>query len=510
MKLLSNIKIILLLMLKFDKEDFFKTKKFWILYAVILVVGALSLTTVNNIHAPLKECIIFLFLLIVGIFFLVNTINKNIELYKSVFCILLIIGIVISVMTPIYDTADEKEHFARSEFISRGVLVPEFNNGSYMSIASVQELYDNNSFKTIESNTAGPINYTPYQQNGVALQNPFYGYLPQGIGIFIAKLLSLDSIYMLILGKIFNSILYAGLVSLAIKKTPILKVPLLAMACIPLALYQSFSISIDSMINGLAIFAISYFLFMFKSKTLDKKEIIIYSVICLLLGLCKLPYLAFIMLLFFIPKNNFNNEKYYYFGFLAFVILGIIGFLWYDLYASTSYISSWRMDYMLNYGINSTLQINFISSHLSMFLALLCSLPNCLYDALMGLFQFSYNEHIYTGNLISMLLIMFIGATTLFYPLDEKFDLKTRIGALAVSVIIFVATYLIQFFTWTPVGQMAIVGTQSRYFLPLFALAPIIFNLSNHDTDLDLENYLLTFIMCFISFSVLLITFHYY
>ena len=497
-------------MIRFDKEDFFNTKKFLILYVVILIVGALSLTNANNIHGPLKEGIILLFLLIIGIFFLINTINKNIELYKSVFCLLLIAGILISILTPIYDTPDEKEHFARSEFISQGVLVPEFNNGFYNSIASVHELYDNNSFKTIETNTAGPINYTSYMQNGVALQNPFYGYLPQGIGIFIAKLLSLDSIYMLILGRFFNSILYAGLVSLAIKKTPILKIPILAMACLPLALYQSFSISIDAMINGLAIFAISYFLFMFKSKNLDKKEIIIYSVVCLLLGLCKLPYLALIMLLFLIPKNNFNNEKYYYFGFLAFVILGIIGFLWYGLYASASYINSWRMDYMLNSGVNSTLQVNFISTHLTEFFALLFSLPNYLYDTLIGLFQFSYNEHIYTGNFISMLLIMFIGAVTLFYPLDEKFDLKTRIGTLIVSVIIFVSTYLIQFFTWTPVGQMVIVGTQSRYFLPLFALAPIIFNLNKHDSDLELENYLLVFIMCFISFSVLLITFHYY
>lgn len=497
-------------MIKFEKQDIFNTKKFLILYVVILIFGAFSLTTVNNIHGPLKEGIILLFLLIIGVFFLINTINKKIELYKSVFCILLIVGILISVLTPIYDTPDEKEHFARSEFISQGVLVPEFNSGSFKSIASVHELYDDNSFKTVETNTAGSINYTSYLQNGVALQNPFYGYLPQGIGIFIAKLLSLDSIYMLILGRFFNSILYAGLVSLAIKKTPVLKIPILAMACLPLALYQSFSISIDAMVNGLAIFAISYFLFMFKSKNLDKKEIIIYSIVCLLLGLCKLPYLALIMLLFLIPKNNFNNEKYYYFGFLAFVILGIIGYLWYDLYASASYISSWRIDYMLNSGVNSTLQVNYISSHLTEFFALLCSLPNYLYDTLIGLFQFSYNEHMYTGNFISMLLIMFIGATTLFYPLDEKFDLKTRIGTLIVSVIIFVGTYLIQFFTWTPVGQMVIVGTQSRYFLPLFALAPIIFNLNKHDSDLDLENYLLMFIMCFISFSVLLITFHYY
>ncbi|MBR0057834.1 MAG: DUF2142 domain-containing protein [Methanobrevibacter sp.] len=492
-----------------NKDNILNTKKYWITFLFIILIGTLFLTKMENIHAPFKEIIFFILMALIGVIFLIITIEKNIELYKTAFCLLLIMGILFSVFTPVDSIPDEKEHFVRSEFMSGGVLVPESNNGSYISIASVNDLYDANSFKTIETNTAGPINYSHVPENGAALQNPFYGYLPQGIGIFLAKLLSLDAFFMLILGRLFNSISYAGLVSLAIKKTPILKIPLFAMACLPLCLFQSFSVSIDSMINGLAIFLIAYFLYMYKNKNLDKREIAIYSLTCLLLGLCKLPYLALILLLLLIPKNNFSNEKNYYFVFITPLILGIIGFSWYNLFASSAYLDSWRGFYMANSGVNATLQIKYASTHLAEFFSTMTS-SDYIYDLLIGLSSFSYNEHVYINNSIAMLLVMFIGGVCLFYPLDEKFSRKTRFGLLIISLIIFFAIYLIQFLTWTPVGNQLIIGVQSRYFLPLLPLAPIIFNLNREKSDVNLDNFVLTFSMCFISLAFLLMIFNFY
>ena len=363
--------------------------------------------------------------------------------------------------------------------------------------------------KTIETNTAGTINTSQISGIGAFNHNPFYGYIPQAIGIFLAKLFSLDAIYMIIFGRILNSVLYAGLISLAIRKTPVLKIPLFAMACIPLTLHQSFSISIDAMINGLAILSIAYFLYMYKTRNIDKKEIVIFSLLCLACGLCKLPYISLILLILLIPKNNFKNNNYYY-GFLSVILLGLIAILWYKFFASASYLDCWRADYVIRQNVNTSLQIEFVKTNFDRFLIMIFNLPNYLYDTMINLFMFSHDNNQYTNNFISMLLILFIGAVSLFYPLDEKFNIKTRIGLLIISLIIFIGTYLIQFFTWTPVGQTLIVGTQARYFLPLFCLAPIIFNLNKNKDDHDLDNYILSFIMCFISLTVLLITFRFY
>lgn len=136
------------------------------------------------------------------------------------------------------------------------------------------------------------INQSTILDGSAFEQNPFYGYLPQAIGIFIAKLFDMNVIWMLWLGRIFNLIFYAGLISLAIKKAPVLKIPLLCVACLPISIYQAASVSIDSMIIGLGILTIAYFIYLYKADadSLEIREVAIFCALSFLLGLCKLPY----------------------------------------------------------------------------------------------------------------------------------------------------------------------------------------------------------------------------
>ena len=110
----------------------------------------------------------------------------------------------------------------------------------------------------------------------MTILQPIYGYLPQAIGILIAKLLDLNVIWILWLGRICNLICYAGLVSYAIKKANCLKIPLLAVACIPISIYQAAFISIDSLIIGLGILVVAYFIEFCTSKenSIDRKYLL--------------------------------------------------------------------------------------------------------------------------------------------------------------------------------------------------------------------------------------------
>lgn len=127
-------------------------------------------------------------------------------------------------------------------------------------------------------------NQTPAYFVQAFLHNPFYGYLAPGFGIFIARILNLNTIWMLWLGRICNLVLYASITSLAIKKTPILKVPMFFMALIPLAMFQGSSVSIDALINSLGFYTIAYALYLIKSpeNSIESKELIIFSIIILL------------------------------------------------------------------------------------------------------------------------------------------------------------------------------------------------------------------------------------
>ena len=57
------------------------------------------------------------------------------------------------------------------------------------------------------------IDYTPSYVNSVFAQNPFYGYIPQAIGIDIAKGLNLNNIWMIWLGRFCNLLVYGMLAS---------------------------------------------------------------------------------------------------------------------------------------------------------------------------------------------------------------------------------------------------------------------------------------------------------
>ena len=94
-----------------------------------------------------------------------------------------------------------------------------------------------------------------------------------------------------------------------------------------------------------------------------------------------------------------------------------------------------------------------------------------------GLFNFfgaSSQKH-YTDNyvLITVLLCIYLAITLLFYPNKTKFNLKSRIGSLIILLMIYVGTCIIQLLTWSNIGKM-FLGLSTRYFIPLFALLPII------------------------------------
>ncbi|WP_143744765.1 DUF2142 domain-containing protein [Methanobrevibacter sp. 87.7] len=450
----------------------------------------------NYIHPKMEIAVIFL-VSILGIFFIsfYQYHNSDNEIYKVAFIIILTFGIICSFLTPICFIPDGAEHFVRSEMTSEGILVPHYENGSYMTIQTTLDLIKNskntlstkydkiNGFKAnifqTDADTKS-INYTHVKYPSAFAQNPFYGYLAQGFGMFIAKSLNLNAIWLLWLGRICNVILYSVLIALAVKKTPILKVPMIVFSCIPLAIYQSSSLSIDAFINGLAILMIAYFFWMYKApdRSLGKKELIIFTIIGLLLGLTKITLFLFMLLILCLPKSKFKEDKYYYLSILCIIFVGILGLIWIKFYASYAFQHSFRHNYWILKNINNTSQLNYVLSH--------------KFNALIGILSIftKYLDNdllLYANNLfinkINSVYLMFIGAIILLYP-SEKIDLKSKISVFILIVLIYVGTYITFLFTWTPIGHLNnIIGVKARYFLPLFVLLPFVFGFNHMEGD---------------------------
>lgn len=509
------------------------SKRYWIIYLAFIFVASLTTLTSKNISSPVFEIAVFAIVAVLGVvcivFYFMHD-SEN-ELYKTAFVVIICFGILSAMIVPICDVSDEMEHLTRSEITSRGVAYPEWHDGGnnhtslYTHTASGVVLNENVGFETSKSHlfffeNLGKTVFETSEDtqkisdevmlDGSAFeQNPFYGYLPQAFGVFVSKMLDLNVIWMLWLARIFNLICYAGLVSLAVRKTPVLKMPLLCVACIPISIYQAASASIDSMIIGLAILNIAYFLHMYFSGegSLDTKDIVIFSVLSLILGLCKLPYLAFIFLMLLVPGKNFKNRNYWKYILLAILAVGAVGLLWSHT-ATPALMHSWRSRRLIDAGA----QMSYLIEHPIKILTFLrLTFTFDIGVVLSGLFNFfgGGQQHHYTDRyiVITVLLWIYLLVMLIFYPKKENFPLKTRLGSLLMVLLIYVGTCFIQLLTWSNVGGMSL-GISARYFVPLFALFPVISSLKIKRENID--QYGIVFMVGFMALMIISFATKYY
>lgn len=483
-------------------NTFLKSKNYCLIYLILIILLGASTITNTSFKHPEFIILIFIIVAILGIFCILFYFNNDKQLHKVAFVVILCFGIVTAFVVPMCDISDEIEHLVRAEITSEGAIIPHWT-GDDMGVERLYNHTDNEKISSERNEGAGyksigsmlffmsnlsktffdtphdtdKINHTPQIIDSAFEQNPFYGYLPQAVGILIAKLLDLNVIWILWLARICNLIFYATVVSLAIKKTPVLKMPLLAVACIPLSIYQAASVSIDSMIFALSILSISYFLYMYKSEdnSLGIKNVAVFSFVCLLLGLCKLPYLAFIFLLLFVPVNNFKFDKKntYLAILISIAIVGVIGVLW-SRHSVPVLMHSWRSSHNL---INSTLQQEYFLHHPKSFIKFIFALfTTKLFEMITGVFNFfgasQLDHYIDKYYVVTASIVAYLGLTLLAYPDNIKFDLKTKFGATLIMLIVYLGTCFIQLFTWANVGTTSL-GLSTRYFIPLFALIPI-------------------------------------
>lgn len=519
------------------KDMIMNSSKYWIIFMILFAIITISMLFSNNLGHFNSSFPIFLIASILGIICVSYSISKYSEenLYKIAFIILIIFGLLCVFLMPICESSDTTEHLTRAEITSRGIIVPQFtgdkytnfyNNGTnyvwdgtgFETISSINDLIKDR-YETIFTSTHAneKINHTPVIVNQAFEQNPFYGYLPQAIGILIAKLLDLDAIWMLWFARIGNLICYSGIVAYAVKKTPLFKVPMIVTACIPMSMFQGASVSVDSMIISLGLLLIAYFFYMYdsKEKTITFKELTIFLIISLLLGLLKLPYFAFSFLIFAVPRKNFKSSNSVFISFLGIVIIGIIGVLW-SRYATDALWHSYRAIHYLQNNVNSTQQMSFLLSNPNNLPLLISSIIERVNIPLLDSFLIyppepSGGGYTSASNLVSAILPMFLGGTYLFYPNETKIELRSKIISFFVLILIFGGICIIQFLTWTPHASLMIYGINGRYFLPLFALIPFIFGMNFvNEKNIELDYYILTLTIVFMSAMVMAFALRFY
>lgn len=485
-----------------------ENRNYFLIFIILTIFATLCLFTQDNYSSPLKEIIILFVTLIFGIISIASYINEK-KIYKTAVIIILLFGLMCVFLSPIGSVSDEVEHFTRAEITSQGVLFPEYitqdNTSGFITIESTSSSVprDHTIFETDWDTQK--INFTKVISNSAFQQNPFYVYIAQSIGIELAKILNLNNIYLLWFARICNLLLYAGLCGIAIKKTPILKMPMAVIACFPLSIIQAASCSSDAFIFSFTLVVIAYLAQMYKSEdySLTKKHILIYMVLVLILGMTKVTFGALILLILIIPKNKFKNPNDYYLGLISIIIVLLCLLAWSKFYAVDGITHSWRKGIFKRNHVNSTEQLSYMLSN-PQSIVTFAQIPDQLPSQVNALTRF-YSEY-GTFALLNYIYFIFAMLFALFYPIKENIAKNNRIIIAFTLAMIILGTYIVQYLTWAPVGSINLLdaGVVPRYFLPALVLLPLIFNINNK----KIKNQELTIITCitiFLSSAIMFI-----
>lgn len=138
----------------------------------------------------------------------------------------------------------------------------------------------------------------------------FVYYIPQTIGITIARLLNLNMLKTFYSGRLFNLIFYVICIFIAIKNTPIHKQLFGILAALPIFIQQACSYSYDGFILGLCFITISFFFKWYvKEEQISIKDIVLLFIVNIVLAPAKIVYSFFAFLFILIPTERFGSKK---------------------------------------------------------------------------------------------------------------------------------------------------------------------------------------------------------
>lgn len=496
--------------LKYIFNELLVAKKYILIFLISLIFFTLTFFKIENYTYPKAEILLILSLFIFGTILIIYSLKHKNNLHKITLVTILIFGILAVFTTPTLIVCDENEHFARSDMISFGELIPHYNEGKGYTVSSLVLQLEKTRGKTIlESDSYNdPINNTKVFYNFGFPQNPFYGYLISGFGILLAKLLDVSIIYTLWFGRLFNLILYSIICTIAVKKAPVYKMPLFVICCLPLAIFQAASFSADGFINCFCILSISYFIYMYKtSSTINHKDLSIFFISIFLVSLFRFPYALFAFFIFLIPKEKFSSNKLFIISRIIPILILIISVLYSLFYAAPQLKNTGRQEHFIQDNVSPSGQISYMINNPLQTFTFFSHSANLIPEMVIDIFRFSHCAWIYSSLLLSMLYLIFFSVFCFNY--DHGFNLKKskRLIIGMITFLIYMGIIFIQYLSWASIGynQMdMLLGVYSRYYIPLLALFPLIFSLSSPQKIKNFDLKVILTVIIFLSGTLIL------
>lgn len=234
--------------------------------------------------------------------------NVNINVAFTIFAS--VIGIITSILIPLYQVPDEYTHI----------------NMTY------DERNVNTKFEEVVHKKTGAENVLTHADKKIILNKYFdlsniisinnsinipkitiIKHLPQAIGMVFCEIFKLPVFVYVTLVELFALAFYILICNIALKKMPIKKHLMMFIMLLPVAIQQMASFSYDVVLNSFSFLFISYILELkYKNEIITNKILIKILLIILVIAICKVPYALLLILILLLPIDNYRLSFFKY------------------------------------------------------------------------------------------------------------------------------------------------------------------------------------------------------
>lgn len=428
--------------------------------------------------ANLNRNAVFVSIFAIVVWVLISTavylFRDKLSQHKLFAVLYLSLGLLFLGLVPMPGVPDEPHHFLRVFEISRGGLVSDMDEsgevGGFLPENLDAHMPDSSiTYRDLRENFGEKIsdNEIHLEYENTALYSPL-SYLPQAVGAFFGRILTKNVLLTAYFARLFGFLFFGAILYLCIKNVPIGKNILMAVALLPLTLQESMSLAADGMAFVMTMAMFSYVLYLRygEIKEIEKKQIALLAVLCIMVASCKVVYLPVCLTAFLLPPKKFKDTKQYFVVVVALMALaGIFSLGWLAICHG-----------FLPYGeaVNSSEQLKGMLLHPINYLVVLYRTFGkyfvlqliLLFDGAMGMMDIACDYVIVTGTFG---IFYYIVKNEKVSIKDEHWS-KVKYVLLAIVIILVLLTLTSLYLQYTPVGNGYVTGMQGRYYIPMIYL----------------------------------------
>lgn len=434
--------------------------------------------------------VIFLSLMFWFVMLVLFVKNKKVE---QIFLFMgIIFGCVYMIVMPPFTTPDEAVHIDTTYYFSSKLLGQEaVDENGYVLYREGDALYSHDAEHLPSVSSYAKLFHNffamDHSEGTVTMQRgplaiSWVAYIPQIIGVTLARLFHLGNIQMLLFGRLFALAFYLACMYLAIQIAPIGKELLMVAGLMPTTMQMVASFSYDSTVLALCFLYTGILLYL----TLEAPRVqwyhwVILVVLFAWMSPIKVVYMCMAFTLLIMSKEKFTRGREKYLGILAVVAVGA-GMILMTRFSTVTAIGSSSGGMLQE---TATYSIPYLMEHpIKIF--------TVLYGTIVG--QGTYYLETMIGQYLGWLEITVPGYliygffTLLVLAAIRKTEECQVLGAgqrLWIFLVIAGITVLVGaalLFDWTPIESTYVYGIQGRYLLPMLPLLLVL--CKNHQIEM--------------------------